>query len=89
MNILSVKGNWNEITGKLQQKYANLKNDRLLFEKGKKMERLGILQQQLGKAKDEILDMLGNFTLHRYAQISWAQRLRMSLLTTRNRNLPE
>jgi uncharacterized protein YjbJ (UPF0337 family) len=54
MNKLSVKGNWNEIKGKLKQKYANLTDDDLLFTEGKEDELYGRLQQRLGKTKDEL-----------------------------------
>jgi len=54
MNKLGIKGNWNEIKGKLKQKYANLTDDDLLFTEGKEDELYGRLQQRLGKSKDEL-----------------------------------
>jgi uncharacterized protein YjbJ (UPF0337 family) len=54
MNKLGIKGNWNEIKGKLKQKYANLTDDDLLFTEGKEDELYGRLQQRLGKTKDEL-----------------------------------
>lgn len=54
MNKLGIKGNWNEIKGKLKQKYANLTDDDLLFAEGKEEELFGRLQQRLGKTKDEL-----------------------------------
>lgn len=51
---LKIAGNWNEIKGKLKQKYAQLTDDDLLFEKGKDEELLGRIQQKTGKAKEEI-----------------------------------
>ncbi|MEO8166674.1 MAG: CsbD family protein [bacterium] len=54
MNSLSLKGNWNEIAGKLKQKYANLTDDDLLFIEGKEEELVGRLQNKLGKTKEEI-----------------------------------
>jgi len=58
MNKLSIKGNWNEVVGKLKQKYANLTDDDLLFVEGKEEELSGRLQQKLGKTKEEIHDLL-------------------------------
>jgi uncharacterized protein YjbJ (UPF0337 family) len=58
MNTLSIKGNWNEVAGKLKQQYANLTDDDLLFVKGKEEELFGRLQKKLGKTKDEIHDLL-------------------------------
>jgi uncharacterized protein YjbJ (UPF0337 family) len=54
MNTFTVKGNWNEIAGKLKQQYANLTDDDLLFKGGKEEEVLGRLQQKLGKTKEEL-----------------------------------
>ena len=54
MTTLQLKGNWNEIKGKLKQKYAQLTDDDLTFAEGKEDELLGRLQQRLGKSKEEI-----------------------------------
>lgn len=54
MNKLNMKGNWNEIAGRLKQKFANLTDDDLLFAEGKEEELLGRLQQKLGKTQAEI-----------------------------------
>ena len=54
MNTFTIKGNWNEIAGKLKQQYANLTDDDLLFKEGKEEEVLGRLQQKLGKTKEEL-----------------------------------
>jgi uncharacterized protein YjbJ (UPF0337 family) len=54
MNKLNIKGNWNEVAGKLKQQYANLTDDDLLFVEGKEDELLGRLQNKLGKTKGEI-----------------------------------
>lgn len=54
MTTLQLKGSWNEVKGKLKQKYAELTDDDLTFAEGKEDELLGRLQQKLGKAKDEI-----------------------------------
>jgi uncharacterized protein YjbJ (UPF0337 family) len=56
MNKLTMKGNWNEIKGKLKQKYANLTDDDLKFAEGKEDELYGRLQQRLGKSKEELLE---------------------------------
>jgi uncharacterized protein YjbJ (UPF0337 family) len=58
MNKLEIKGNWNEISGKLKQKYANLTDDDLLLVKGKEEELLGRLQKKLGKTKEEVQKIL-------------------------------
>lgn len=48
------KGNWNEIKGKLKQKFASLTDDDLLWVEGKEDELYGRLQQKLGKTKEEL-----------------------------------
>jgi uncharacterized protein YjbJ (UPF0337 family) len=54
MNTTEAKGNWNEMKGKLKQKFANLTDDDLMYEEGKKDEMLGKLQIKLGKTKEEL-----------------------------------
>ncbi|MEI6409534.1 MAG: CsbD family protein [Bacteroidota bacterium] len=54
MNKLELKGNWNEQKGKLKQQFAQLTDNDLMFEEGKKSEMLGRLQIKLGKTKEEI-----------------------------------
>lgn len=53
-----VKGNWNEVKGKLKQEYADLTDDDLLYAEGKEEEMLGKLQQKTGKTKEEIKDFI-------------------------------
>ena len=55
MNKLSVRGAWNEVKGKLKQKYANLTDDDLTFTEGKEDEMFGRLQKRLGKNKEELM----------------------------------
>jgi uncharacterized protein YjbJ (UPF0337 family) len=54
MTNLQVKGTWNEVKGKLKQKYGQLTDDDLRFAEGKDDELLGRLQQKLGKTKEEL-----------------------------------
>jgi uncharacterized protein YjbJ (UPF0337 family) len=54
MTRLNFKGSWNEINGKLKQKYGQLTDDDLTFAEGKQDEFLGRLQQKLGKSKEDL-----------------------------------
>ena len=54
MNKLQFKGDWNEVKGKLKQKYGQLTDNDLTFAEGKDEELLGRLQQRLGKSKEEL-----------------------------------
>ena len=54
MTKLQFKGSWNEVKGKLKQKYGDLTDDDLIFAEGKDDELLGRLEQRLGKSKEEL-----------------------------------
>lgn len=51
---LKLKGTWNELTGKIKQKYAELTDDDLKYEEGKDDEWLGRIQQKTGQAKADL-----------------------------------
>jgi len=55
MDKLEIKGNWNEIKGKLKQKYADLTDDDLSFAEGQTDELLGKLQKKTGKSRQELI----------------------------------
>jgi uncharacterized protein YjbJ (UPF0337 family) len=55
---LKLKGNWNEMKGKMKQAYADLSDDDLKREEGKDDEFIGKLQQKLGKTKDEVINWI-------------------------------
>ena len=57
-NSKEIEGNWNELKGKLKQKFADLTDDDLLYEEGKEYEMWGKLQQKLGKTQKEIKSLL-------------------------------
>jgi len=51
---LQMKGSWNEVKGKLKQKYGQLTDDDLMFAEGKEDELLGRLQKRLSRTKEEL-----------------------------------
>ena len=53
-----IKGNWNELKGKLKQQYADLTDNDLMYVEGKEEELHGRLQKSLGKTKDEVNDII-------------------------------
>ena len=57
---LNIKGNWDEIKGKLKQQYAQLTDEDLTFVEGKGDELLGKLQDKLGKGKAEITKIIND-----------------------------
>jgi len=62
MANLKIKGNWNEIKGKLKQKYADLTDDDLKYAEGKGDELLGKLQKKTGKTRDELSDEINKMS---------------------------
>lgn len=51
---MEIKGNWDELKGKLKQKWAILTDDDLLLVKGKEQELWGRLEKKLGKTQADI-----------------------------------
>lgn len=58
MDKLEIKGDWNELKGKMKQAHGDLTDDDLRREEGKEDEFLGRLQQKLGKTKDEVVEWI-------------------------------
>lgn len=60
MNGTELRGNWDELKGKLKQKFAELTDDDLLFVEGKRDEMIGKLEIKLGKSKEELDKIIGD-----------------------------
>jgi uncharacterized protein YjbJ (UPF0337 family) len=60
MNTTEIKGNWNEIKGRLKQQFATLTDNDLMFAEGKKEEMFGRLQAKLGKTKEALHKIITN-----------------------------
>jgi len=58
MNTTEIKGNFEELKGKLKQKFAELTDDDLMFAEGKQEELYGRLQKKLGKTNEELRDII-------------------------------
>ena len=56
--LSAIEGNWNEIKGKLKQKFAILTDDDLLLVEGKEDEMLGRVQTKLSKNKEELQELI-------------------------------
>ncbi len=59
-NVTEINRSWNEIKGKIKQKFGMLTDDDLLFAEGKKEEMLGRLQKKLGMTKEEIYKIIAS-----------------------------
>lgn len=62
MNNLKIKGNWNEIKGKLKKKYGELSDDDLKYAEGKEEELLGKLQKKTGRSKDQLTNEINKMS---------------------------
>ncbi len=51
---LKLRGTWNEMKGKLKEKYGQLTDDDLIYVEGKEDQLLGQLQKKTGAARDEL-----------------------------------
>ena len=54
MNALEMKGNWNLITGKLRQRWAQLTDDDLRYAEGREQELIGHIQQRTGATREAV-----------------------------------
>lgn len=61
MNKLQIKGNWNELKGKLKQEYADLTDDDLQYAEGKETELLGRLQKRTGETQENIIKKIDSY----------------------------
>jgi len=57
---LNIKGNWDDIKGKLKQQYASLTDEDLTYVEGKGDELVGKLQEKLGKGKAEVTKIIND-----------------------------
>lgn len=55
-----VKGNWNQIKGKLKEEYGELTDNDLVYREGKEDQLLGRIQEKTGKTKQEIKQFIDN-----------------------------
>ena len=58
MDRLELKGNWNELKGKIKQAHGDLTDDDLRYEEGKDDELIGRIQKKLGKTREEVVEWL-------------------------------
>lgn len=55
-----IKGNWNQLKGKIKEEYGELTDNDLAYEEGQEDQLIGRLQTKLGKTKQEVKDMIDN-----------------------------
>ena len=60
MEDLIKQDNWNEIKGKLKQKYGDLTDDDLTFAEGKVDELIGRLEEKTGEPRAKLREIIAN-----------------------------
>jgi uncharacterized protein YjbJ (UPF0337 family) len=60
MDKLKIKGNWNELKGKIKQRWGDLTDDDLTYEKGKEDELIGKIQKKTGKTREDIVKFINS-----------------------------
>lgn len=53
-----LKGNWNQITGKLKEKYGDLTDDDIKKSEGQVDQLMGIIQEKTGESKEKIKEYI-------------------------------
>lgn len=53
-----IRGNWNQIKGKLKEEYGELTDNDLVYKEGKEDQLIGRIQEKTGKTKQEIKDFI-------------------------------
>jgi uncharacterized protein YjbJ (UPF0337 family) len=62
INQQTLEGNWNEIKGKLHEKWGQLSQDDLARAKGNVDQLVGVIQRKTGEARDLIEQYLSDLT---------------------------
>ena len=60
MDNLTIKGNWNELKGKVKQAYASLTDDDLTYAEGQEDQLLGRIQKKTGKSREELVTWINS-----------------------------
>jgi len=62
MTKLEIKGDWNILKGKLQQKWAQLTDDDLQYIEGQQEVLLGRIQKRTGQSREAIQKAIKDFS---------------------------
>jgi uncharacterized protein YjbJ (UPF0337 family) len=60
MNALTFRGSWNQVQGKMKQRFGVLTDNDLVYVEGRHEELLGRLQKALGKTQDEVRKIIAD-----------------------------
>jgi uncharacterized protein YjbJ (UPF0337 family) len=62
MDRLEIKGNWNQLKGKIKEKWGDLTDDDLTYEEGREDQLIGRIQERTGRARDEIVSEINRLS---------------------------
>ncbi len=60
MDRLRIRGNWNEVKGKVKEHWGNLTDDDLQYQEGKDDQLVGRIQEKTGESRERIVDYINN-----------------------------
>ena len=55
-----IKGNWNQVRGKLKEEFGELTDDDLTYSEGLEEQLVGKIQEKTGKTKEQIKKVIDN-----------------------------
>ena len=58
MDKLRIRGNWNELKGRVKQHWGNLTDDDLMFQEGREDELVGRIQKRTGESRERIINFI-------------------------------
>jgi uncharacterized protein YjbJ (UPF0337 family) len=70
MNQQTLEGNWNEIKGKLHERWGQLTNDDLQKARGNVDQLVGLIQRKTGEARERVEQYLNDLTSNGGAGVS-------------------
>jgi len=70
MNQQTLEGNWNEIKGKLHERWGQLTNDDLQKARGSVDQLVGVIQRKTGEARERVEQYLNDLTSNSGAGVS-------------------
>ena len=53
-----IRGNWNQLKGKLKEKYGELSDDDLQYTEGKEDQLIGKIQEKTGESKEKVKEVI-------------------------------
>ena len=60
MDKFEIKGNWNELKGKIKSKWGNLTDDDLAYSEGQEDQLLGRIQKKTGQTREAVVGYINN-----------------------------